>query len=42
MTIQAFQQGIGTGACGPAIAPEHQYTAKQDYEVRFIIQTSEQ
>ncbi len=42
VTIQAFQQGIGTGACGPAIAPEHQYTAKQDYEVRFIIQTSEQ
>ena len=42
VTIQAFQQGIGTGACGPAIAKEHQYTAKQDYEVRFIIQTLEQ
>lgn len=37
ITIQAFQQGIGTGACGPAIAKEHQYSAKQDYEIKFII-----
>lgn len=37
VTIQAFQQGIGTGACGPAIAKEHQYSARQDYEVKFII-----
>lgn len=37
ITIQAFQQGIGTGACGPAIAPEFQYSARQDYELRFLI-----
>ena len=38
VTIQAFQQGIGTGACGPAIAKEHQFSAKQDYQLRFIVQ----
>ena len=37
VTIQAFQQGIGTGACGPAIAKEHQFNVKQDYELKFII-----
>ena len=37
VTIQAFQQGIGTGACGPAIMPEFQYPAKQDYELKFLI-----
>ena len=37
VTIQAFQQGIGTGACGPAIMPEYQFPAKKDYELRFII-----
>ncbi len=37
VTIQAFQQGIGTGACGPAVAREHQYRARQDYQLRFII-----
>lgn len=40
VTIQAFQQGIGTGACGPGIMPEFQYSAKQDYELKFLIQTS--
>jgi hypothetical protein len=40
VTIQAFQQGIGTGACGPAIMPEYQYSAKKDYELRFLIQIS--
>ncbi len=37
VTIQAFQQGIGTGACGPAIMPEFQYPARQDYELKFLI-----
>jgi len=37
VTIQAFQQGIGTGACGPAVAKEHQYHARKDYQLRFII-----
>ena len=30
VTIQAFQQGIGTGACGPGVMPEYQYSAKKD------------
>lgn len=37
VTIQAFQQGIGTGACGPGIMPEFQYSAKQDYTLKFLI-----
>ncbi len=37
VTIQAFQQGIGTGACGPNIMPEFRYSAKEDYTLRFII-----
>ena len=37
VTIQAFQQGIGTGACGPAIMPEYLYSARQDYELKFLI-----
>ncbi len=35
--IQAFQQGIGTGACGPAIMKEFQYPADKDYEYSFLI-----
>ena len=41
VTIQAFQQGIGTGACGPGVAPEFQYSAKQDYELKFLIQVKD-
>ena len=37
--IQQFQ-AVGTGACGPAIMPEYQYSAKKDYELRFLIQVS--
>ena len=37
VTIQAFQQGIGTGACGPGIMPEFKYSAKQDYILKFLI-----
>ena len=39
VTIQAFQQGIGTGACGPTVAPQYQYDAQKDYELQFIIHT---
>jgi len=39
VTIQAFQQGIGTGACGPAIMPEFQYGVNKDYTLRFLIRT---
>ena len=41
VTIQAFQQGIGTGACGPGIMPEFQYDSGKDYELQFLIQVSE-
>lgn len=37
VTLQAFQQGIGTGACGPAVMPEFQYPVRQDYTFRFLI-----
>ena len=37
VTIQAFQQGIGTGACGPAIMPEYQYSAGKDYCLQFRV-----
>ena len=37
VTIQAFQQGIGTGACGPAIMPEFTYSADKEYTLRFLI-----
>ena len=37
VTIQAFQQGIGTGSCGPRIAPEYTYSMKEDYVLRFLI-----
>ena len=37
VTIEAFQQGIGTGACGPAIMPEFQYDARKDYVLRFLV-----
>ena len=39
ITIQAFQQGIGTGACGPATAPEFLYPVSKDYELKFLIKT---
>lgn len=37
VTIQAFQQDIGTGACNPNIMPEFRYNAKQDYTLKFLI-----
>ena len=37
VTIQRFQQGIGTGACGPGIMPEYTYDVKKDYALRFLI-----
>ncbi len=38
VTIEAFQQGIGTGACGPNVAPQYQYPTNQDYSFKFLIQ----
>ncbi|MBR6954538.1 MAG: hypothetical protein IKH77_05840 [Clostridia bacterium] len=37
VTIQAFQQGIGTASCGPGVAPEFQYPGDRDYTLRFVI-----
>ena len=37
VTISAFQQGIGTGICGPQTKDEFKYPVKNDYELRFVI-----
>lgn len=37
ITIQAFQQGIGTGACGLYIAKEYLYPANKTYSFKFLI-----
>ena len=39
VTISAFQQGIGTGICGPETADEFKYSVSKDYELKFIIST---
>ena len=41
VTVSAFQQGIGTGICGPQTAPEYCYPAKGEYELKFLISTSD-
>lgn len=42
VTIQAFQQGIGTGSCGPRTAPEFTYPAEEDYVLRFLIRVEKE
>ena len=37
VTVQAFQQGIGTASCGPDIAPEYRFPANADYELQFVL-----
>jgi len=37
VTLSAFQQGIGTGSCGPYTLKEYMFSAKKDYELCFII-----
>ena len=37
VTINRFQQGIGTGSCGPYTLDEHCYNASKDHILRFII-----
>ena len=37
VTIEAFQQGIGSGSCGPYIAKEYLYSSSVDYTVKFLI-----
>ena len=41
VTISAFQQGIGTGICGPETASEYRYPVDRDYELSFIISAEE-
>ncbi len=40
VTINAFQQGIGTGSCGPYTLDEHCYDASKDHLMRFVITIS--
>lgn len=35
--IEAFQQGIGTGSCGPLTAEEFKYYSDKDYTYKFLI-----
>ena len=37
VTISAFQQGIGTGICGPETADRYKHSVKEDQELSFII-----
>ena len=37
VTISAFQQGVGTGICGPGPSPDTLYPVKRDYVLRFRI-----
>ena len=37
VTLSAFQQGIGTGSCGPYTLKEYMFSAKKDYELNFIL-----
>ena len=41
VTIQAVQQGIGTGSCGPGVAPEFTRTVRRDCEFKFLIAVDE-
>ena len=40
ITISAFQQGLGTGICGPAPSKDVCYPMKKDYTLRFYISMS--
>ena len=42
VTVQAFQQGIGTGSCGPRTAPEYRFPMTEDYVLRFTISVQKQ
>jgi len=37
VTLSAFQQGIGTGICGPQTRDEYRYPVDNEYEIKFII-----
>lgn len=37
VTVSAFQQGIGTGSCGPETLPQYCMSVKKEYTLKFII-----
>ncbi len=37
VTVSAFQQGIGTGICGPQTKDEFKHSVRKEYELRFVI-----
>ncbi len=39
VTVSAFQQGIGTGICGPETKDEFKYPVSRDYEFSFLIES---
>ena len=41
VTISAFQQGIGTGICGPETKDEFKYPVQNEYELKFVISCTE-
>ena len=41
VTISAFQQGIGTGICGPETKDEFKYPANREYVLSFVINCEE-
>jgi hypothetical protein len=42
VAINAFQQGIGTGSCGPYALDEHCYDAAKDHVLRFAVTVERQ
>jgi hypothetical protein len=38
VAVSAFQQGIGTGICGPETKDDFKYPVNQDYEFSFLIE----
>ena len=37
VAVNAFQQGVGTGSCGPYTLDEHCYKADKDHLLRFVV-----
>ena len=37
VTLNAFQMGIGSGACGPSTEERYRYPGDRDYELKFLI-----
>ena len=37
VSLSTFQQGLGTGSCGPYILKEHRFPLNRDYEIKFKV-----